>query len=130
MKKTISKDDYFFVEKELKKIFLVTENYIAYRGRIMKRLEYSESFSFVEIFSDFEKAEDILTGSSDDIDKRLERVSESMHKRMNIDGSSVREDVVNALYLNTNLSELLEVMKFRFRAYYGKSYLMQREQGH
>lgn len=131
MKKTVSKEDYFYAEKELRKIFHVTENYIAYRGRIMKSLENSDSFSFVGIFPDFKKVEEILTGCDDGIDKRLERVSEAMNKRIDIDSlrSSIRQDVVNSSYLNTNLNELLEVMKFRFRAYYGKSYLTQRQQG-
>ena len=54
-----------------------------------------------------------------------------MNKRIDIDSlrSSIRQDIVNSSYLNTNLNELLEVMKFRFRAYYGKSYLTQRQQG-
>lgn len=131
MKKNISKDDYFYAEKELRKIFHVTENYIAYRGRIMKSLEYSDSFSFVEIFPDFKRVEEMLTGCDDGIDNRLERVSEAMNKRMDIDSlrSNIRQDVVNSYYLNTNLNELLEVMKFRFRVYYGKSYLTQRQQG-
>lgn len=102
MKKTVSKEDYFYAEKELRKIFHVTENYIAYRGRIMKSLENSDSFPFVGIFPDFKKVEEILTGCDDGIDKRLERVSEAMNKRIDIDSLrfSIRQDVVKGTSKN------------------------------